>query len=546
MCENLPAAVGDRGSDSSRRHGTGLNKIASANEASCAWRHLRETPDSQEEVTIPSVPNGTRVAAGRSRSTLLIGLALSFAGCYRDGFHYRDDATGVCWPACADSTADGDTTTAADPGVVPPVTPPPVTPPPTQQATGALDPTFGTAGIYRLDIGGANNVARAAQGLDLQPDGRIVIAGVVGAGTNHDFLVLRLLESGALDATFGAGGTTTIDFGGADDFAESVRVQSNGTIVVAGQSNQSTSVARLLTNGALDSSFAGTGRRVLALTTDFELVNTQVTLPDGRLRLCGHGRLSASSPTGMDLVVYGLLADGSLDPAFGSGSFAALDFFASDDFGGWCSLDAAGRLLVSGQAMGAVVGTFLTDFAVARLLADGSYDASFSDGAGLPGRVATDFAALDDGVGACALDASGRIVCAGSATDTTGTHFALVRYLQGGGLDSTFGTGGRLMLTMGSNDEARALIILADGRLMVGGFAKSARGDNDFALAALNSDGSLATGFGVNGSVTIDTGAGRDDVVHALRVDAAGRLVVYGDAINAAGDNDIVVLRMGL
>ena len=62
-------------------------------------------------------------------------------------------------------------------------------------ANGALDPSFGVAGIAGGPQGTANSLA-------LQPDGRIVAAG-------SGFTVVRYATNGLLDKTFGVGGVAT-------------------------------------------------------------------------------------------------------------------------------------------------------------------------------------------------------------------------------------------------------------------------------------------------------------------------------------------------
>jgi uncharacterized delta-60 repeat protein len=95
--------------------------------------------------------------------------------------------------------------------------------------SGSLDTTFGSGGTTMIDFG---TLADITAGAVLQPDGKIVIAGYTQAA--EDIAVGRLNPDGSLDATFGSGGKTTIDFGAAT-FGNAVALQPNGRIVVAGQ-----------------------------------------------------------------------------------------------------------------------------------------------------------------------------------------------------------------------------------------------------------------------------------------------------------------------
>ena len=75
------------------------------------------------------------------------------------------------------------------------------------------------------------------------------------------------------------------------------------------------------------------------------------------------------------------------------------------------------------------------------------------------------------------------------ATRTTAPtkDFALARYNPDGSLDDSFGTGGRVLTDFGSSadDEARAVALQSDGKIVVAGVA-SVSGGNDFATARYN------------------------------------------------------------
>lgn len=94
------------------------------------------------------------------------------------------------------------------------------------QPGGALDTGFDGDGRVLTSGGGG------ASGLALQPgDGRIVVAGSNGPG--GDFAVLRYNPDGSQDSGFGTGGVATADFGGADA-AQGLALQPDGKIVAAG------------------------------------------------------------------------------------------------------------------------------------------------------------------------------------------------------------------------------------------------------------------------------------------------------------------------
>jgi uncharacterized delta-60 repeat protein len=98
---------------------------------------------------------------------------------------------------------------------------------------GALDPTFGAGGKVTTDVsGGALGGDDVVNALVVR-DGRLVAAGFAFPGPSFDFALARYRQDGALDATFGDGGTVTTDFGGGEDRAEALVAQGD-RLVAAG------------------------------------------------------------------------------------------------------------------------------------------------------------------------------------------------------------------------------------------------------------------------------------------------------------------------
>ena len=101
------------------------------------------------------------------------------------------------------------------------------------KADGELDPTFASGGIFRSDPTPGDDKAEA---LAVQPDGRIVVAGLRGGGVvgSGDTLLLRLTPNGQLDPSFGAGGETIASASPAADLANGLALQPDGRPVIAG------------------------------------------------------------------------------------------------------------------------------------------------------------------------------------------------------------------------------------------------------------------------------------------------------------------------
>jgi uncharacterized delta-60 repeat protein len=297
---------------------------------------------------------------------------------------------------------------------------------------------------------------------------------------------------GGLDSSFGTNGTVMTDFGG-DDGAFALVRQPDGSFVAAGRSDAAGSVDFALSRydmaGNLDLTF-GTGGRVLS---DFggnrclggphhgTTCQTHADCdPDGMT----DGRCLSSDDT---IFALALQTDGKLVAA---GERRACSGGMHD--GERCQLDS--------DCTGTPSGVCVADFALARYDADGSLDLTF----GSEGRVTTDFGG-DDAAYAVAVQADGKIVVAG-ATNSGGTlDLALARYGSDGALDASFGSGGQVVTDLGGNDEAFALAIQPDGRLVVAG-SSTVSGSFDFALARYGTDGTPDAGFGTGGQVVTDFG----------------------------------------
>ena len=147
-------------------------------------------------------------------------------------------------------------------------------------APGDLDVSFSGDGKQTTDFGGADAAAAVA----MQADGKIVVAGSSGG----DFALARYGADGALDPSFSGDGLVTTDLGGTDA-GQGVAIQADGRIVVAGSSGGNFALARYTAGGGLDPSFSGDGLQ----TTDFGADDgaTAVAIQaDGRIVAAGRLR----------------------------------------------------------------------------------------------------------------------------------------------------------------------------------------------------------------------------------------------------------------
>lgn len=165
---------------------------------------------------------------------------------------------------------------------------------------------------------------------------------------------------------------------------------------------------------------------------------------------------------------------------------------------------------------------------------------------GTTGKVITDFGGNVETANDMAVQLDGKVlVCGSSGIGAGDLRLIVARHLATGGLDTTFGTSGKVILSLGTNDaEASGITILPNGKILVCGSIYDDHGQHVL-LLRLNANGSRDTTFGTNGVVTTFFTALETDTDHSegvdVKVSATGKIVVVGGS--QVGGYNIVVAR---
>lgn len=364
------------------------------------------------------------------------------------------------------------------------------------QNNGQLDPSFGNNGVAVTDFGFAYSWAYA---MEIQTDGKIVLAGCASPDGNRDKIVVARFDStGILDPSFGNAGQVITKIGSAGNDASSVVIQKDGKIVVGGS--------------------------VYFSATDYDFA----------------------------LIRYN--TDGSLDNSFGTNGIVTTDFGATFDKIFSIVLQTDGKIVVGGYSSGNTKNCFT----MARYNTDGSLDTSFDS----DGKVVADFGGDFNDIESIAIQSDRKIVVGGATSlpVTIGGNsigqFALARYNENGTLDTTFGTGGKVVTNFNVNYYSHGISsikILSSGKILAGGYAQYSSNFNSyFALAQYNADGTLDTTFSADGKVT--TGfASLSNRISKLSIQADGKIIAVGNGsgnvaiakYNSDGSLDLSYLNSG-
>ncbi len=275
-------------------------------------------------------------------------------------------------------------------------------------ADGALDPSWGSGGtaVTSLVTATLDEVR-----IGLQTDGKVVMAGRAGGS----LLLVRWTTAGALDPTYGSGGTARHVMPSSFAFLRGGALDGSDRLYVAMDmqgSAPASYVARITSSGALDAGFP-----IRNLTTDTQGIVTGpsvqgvVVQGDGKPLVLVRGRFGG---TEFDCIVLRYETSGALDGTFGSGGIART-FWVGEDNAREIALQPDGRILVGADLPAA--GALPARATVFRFLPVGTLDAGFGSGG------AAEPAPFLNGLKDIAWDPNGRIVL--------GQVKALVRWSAG-------------------------------------------------------------------------------------------------------------------
>ncbi len=428
---------------------------------------------------------------------------------------------------------------------------------------GTLDSSFSGDGLLELNFGD-EFYDSAATAIAAQSDGRIIVTGWVREENNSfissRMVVARLNVDGSLDLSFAEDGFLLTDLPGYAQ-ANTVLVQPNGKVVVAGSWNDRATIMRLNSNGTYDTQFSTDG--IASMVTEGSTISSIALQPDGRILAAGSTRPYFSNPYYSSILLLTRFnVNGSIDTTFGARG-KVVDATSRQRTADDMVLLPDGSFVVVGDASIFRQGFETSQLAVSRYLADGSLDGLF----GTQVVEFTESASYSDFVratprswGSAVLrQPDGKLVAVGYSD----TRMVITRFHEDGTLDSSFAGDGRAELGLaGETLRASNVVMQADGKLIVSGTVRGGTytmADNDFYLVRLTA--STVPEFAADvrrnaqGNIEINDAWGRDDywrfestaeaiIVSDVSADVRARFRVTGlPEITGDGTKQIVIPR---
>jgi len=399
-------------------------------------------------------------------------------------------------------------------------------------ATGPLDPTFGTGGLVVTDLGSPSDVTA---NVVLQPDGKIILAGSAALDSNFPGfrtpVIVRYDPNGMVDNTFGTSGKVITVIRGVARIA----LQTDGKLVVGGSMNGGFALARYTGTGKLDNTFGVNGVVIAGQDGNFTLVFGDLAIQqDGKIVVVGTLETGGHN---YPAAIARFNENGTLDEDFHIKFFDDTNFPQSlQHYPRAVALQPDGRIIMTGDMIGKEGENYIT---LGRITTgpDPWLDPTF--GSNGKGTVVTPLPNFTQGRGALAIQRDGKIVIAGTTTDSynpLNENLVLARYNNNGELDTTLGGNGIVITDLGQNETGNAVAIQTDGKIILAGKRDSGTA-SDFLLVRYNSNGSLDTSFGDGGKIISDL-EGNSDAAVDVTLQGDGKILAVGSK-----DGDAVLAR---
>ena len=343
----------------------------------------------------------------------------------------------------------------------------------------SLDTSFGTGGIVTTPI----EINAEANSVVMQSDGKIVVAGYSNNGFNNDFAVARYDEDGSLDEFFGTGGVvkTNICEGCTNSIATSVVIQN-----VDGE---------------------------------------QKIIVVGKTTLTGYG---------VDFVIVRYNTDGSLDTTFsatGTPGIDILEIGSDNDVATSVVIQNAAegqKIIVVGHSIGFDSGV---DFVIVRYDEDGLFENFALTDLGSDEEAAS--VAIQN------VNEEQKIIVAGIiANGEFGNDFVVIRFTEDLLLDTSFGDGGSVKTHITASEDGDVATSVAiqniagEQKIVVSGHAQNSELARVFAVVRYSENGLLDESFGTGDDDGIDgvvlTQIGMDAEASSVVVQSDGKIVVVG------------------
>lgn len=381
-------------------------------------------------------------------------------------------------------------------------------------ATGAANGSFDGDGMRTYDPTAGSDIVSKVLALD---DGSVLVVGIQGPSPVP--YAIKVDAAGQLVTGFGTAGIATWDVPAlASDYALDAAVQSDGKIVVVGQSDTDNTVTRLTATGVPDTTFSGDGFVAFDSGGFIDQANSVAIRPDGRIVVGGF------ATSGMGGWITQFDANGRRDVEH----FGTTNGYAVTNLGAqFTSYDIA--LGADGSIYAAGANTTSSKPHLARFTRNGVQVGGFGGDLTI-GTATTSGDVLAQTDGSVLMTATG-----------TGTAY-VAKWRSTGTLDPAFGTAGTRTLDMTAGNEFVTSLATDPLGDIVLGLNTYPAGVADSGIMRLLPDGSSDTRFDGDGHLSWSMHATDADTFSDVAVGPTGALTAAGPRTVGAGPDSYTVV----
>lgn len=388
------------------------------------------------------------------------------------------------------------------------------------QAPGSLDPSF--AGVGFASYGPvASNFMDNAQDVVVLPNGKMVYCGTSGATSSLGMVVVRLNCDGSIDSTFGTNGYYLYTAPVGSSFAYDMELLPSGQLLVAGATgltaaNPRFSMFRLNSNGTLDQTFGVNGFFHNDIDTGEDYAR-KILIQNNKIILVGSSKVPGFTTNRLALTQCDM--NGQLDASFGTAGTTVFQNAAANSCTGQSAVIGSNQdIFICGDA-------YINNIyypLLAKVSSNGiPYSTFGSNGVLIPMSFNARFFDIE-------YDGS-KLIMAGQNNVGPWDFLLQARNTTDGSLVSTFGTAGSSIVDVVQADTYYELMIHPDGSLLACGTTGAAGigAARDFIISKYSSNGAIQTSFGTNGHTITSIGSMWDDA-YGMALYPGNKIVVAG------------------
>ena len=237
---------------------------------------------------------------------------------------------------------------------------------------GKLDTSFNLNGKVTFGVGIENDFVYS---MVIQNDGKILIGGQSISSSKGYFALARVNLNGSLDNSFGNNGKVVTSLSGKKDLAYAIAIKDD-KIILAGYSTinngNSIAIARYNINGEIDTTFNRTGKLIKKITIDsLNEIQSIAIQPNGKIVIAGF----SGSSTVSKFLIARYNEQGTLDTGFAKKGYTLTDFGNSYNRISSVAILNDGKIL----ACGTVSSLFGYEFALVKYKYNGMLDTTFGN-----------------------------------------------------------------------------------------------------------------------------------------------------------------------